>query len=211
MNTSNPRHHLVSRDQVLVAHAADMIARTGFSQDHFAQALSDHLHQLVPAKAIAKDVPAFLLLAQSNDSEAFLKASGAWLRRVGRWLSGEVDLPSWIEEAWVEALEDDFQERCINELASRHGLSGARALAGDANPVGVFGQLVARMGRTVTLGSDILADGRIDAQDLEKLPEFVESLRSAEARCSELRTRAEEVLRKQPRLVAVGDQVTPGQ
>lgn len=210
MNTSNPRHHLVSRDQVLVAHAADMIARTGFSQDHFAQALSDHLHQLVPAKAIAKDVPAFLLLAQSNDSEAFLKASGAWLRRVGRWLSGEVDLPSWIEEAWVEALEDDFQERCINELASRHGLSGARALAGDANPVGVFGQLVARMGRTVTLGSDILADGRIDAQDLEKLPEFVESLRSAEARCSELRTRAEEVLRKQPRLVAVGDQVTSG-
>lgn len=211
MNTSNPRHHLVSRDQVLVAHAADMIARTGFSQDHFAQALSEHLHELVPAKAIAKDVPDFELLAQGNDSDAFLKASGAWLRRVGRWLSGEVDLPSWIEEAWVEALEDDFQERCINELASRHGLSGARALAGDANPVGVFGQLVARMGRTVTLGSEILEDGRIDAGDLEKLPEFVESLRSAEARCSELRTRAEEVMRTQPRLKAVGDQVTPGQ
>lgn len=211
MNTSNPRHHLVSRDQVLVAHAADMIARTGFSQDHFAQALSEHLHELVPAKAIAKDVPDFELLAQNNDSEAFLKASGAWLRRVGRWLSGEVDLPSWIEEAWVEALEDDFQERCINELASRHGLSGARALAGDANPVGVFGQLVARMGRTVSLGSEILEDGRIDACDLEKLPEFVESLRSAEARCSELRTRAEEVMRTQPRLTVVGDQVTPGQ
>ncbi|PWB34651.1 hypothetical protein DCO48_05775 [Pseudomonas sp. SDI] len=210
MNTSNPRHHLVSRDQVLVAHAADMIARTGFSQDHFAQALSEHLHGLVPAKAIAKDVPDFQIIAQGNDSEAFLKASGAWLRRVGRWLSGEVDLPSWIEEAWVEALEDDFQERCINELASRHGLSGARALAGDANPVGVFGQLVARMGRTVTLGSEILEDGRIDAGDLEKLPEFVESLRSAEARCSELRTRAEEIMRTQPRLKAVGDQVTPG-
>lgn len=210
MNTSNPRHHLVSRDQVLVAHAADMIARTGFSQDHFAQALSEHLHELVPAKAIAKDVPDFQLLAQGNDSEPFLKASGAWLRRVGRWLSGEVDLPSWIEEAWVEALEDDFQERCINELASRHGLSGARALAGDANPLGVFGQLVARMGRTVTLGSDILADGRIDAQDLAKLPEFVESLRSAEARCSELRTRAEEVIRTEPLLRAVGDQVMSG-
>lgn len=211
MNMSNLRHHLVSRDQVMVAHAANMIARTGFSQDHFAQALSEHLHELVPAKAIAKDVPDFQLLAQGNDSDAFLKASGAWLRRVGRWLSGEVDLPSWIEEAWVESLDDDFQERCINELASRHGLSGARALAGDANPVGVFGQLVGRMGRTVALGSDILADGRIDAQDLEKLPEFVESLRSAEARCSELRTRAEEVLRKQPRLKAVADQVTPGQ
>lgn len=209
MNTSNPRQLLVSRDQVLVAHAADMIARTGFSQDHFAQALSSHLHDLVPAKALAKDVPDFHVLAQSNDTEAFLKASGAWLRRVGRWLSGEVDLPSWIEEAWVQALEDDYQDRCLNELASRHGLTGARALSGDANPVGVFGQLVARLGSAVALGSEILADGRIDAQDLAKLPEFVERLRSTEARCSELRARAEEVLRDQPRLKAVSDKVNP--
>ncbi|HGM5587093.1 TPA: hypothetical protein ACKP2Y_003458 [Pseudomonas putida] len=209
MNTSNPRHLLVSRDQVLVAHALDMIARTGFSQDHFAQALSSQLHDLVPTKAIAKDVPDFELLAQGNDSDTFLKASGAWLRRVGRWLSGEVDLPSWIEEAWVQALEDDYQDRCLNELASRHGLTGARALRGDANPVGVFGQLVARMGSTVALGSEILADGRIDAQDLAKLPEFVERLRSAEARCSELRSRAEDVLHDQPRLHAVSDKVNP--
>lgn len=200
MNTSNPRHLLVSRDQVLVAHAADMIARTGFSQDHFAQALSSHLHDLVPAKAIAKDVPDFHALAQGNDTETFLKVSGAWLRRVGRWLSGEVDLPSWVEEAWVQALEDDYQDRCLNELASRHGLTGARALSGDANPIGVFGQLVARLGSTVSLGSEILEDGRIDAHDLSKLPDFVERLRSVEARCSELRTRAEEVILEQSQL-----------
>lgn len=206
MNTSNAGRASVSRDQVLVAHAADMIARTGFSQDHFAQALSSQLHLMVPAKAIAKDVPDFQALAQGNDTEVFLKASGAWLRRVGRWLSGEVDLPSWVEEAWVQALEGDFQERCVNELASRHGLTGARALHGDANPVGVFGQLVARLGSTVELGSEILADGRIDAHDLDKLPEFVEQLRATEARCSELRARAEDVLRLQ-RLATV-DQVT---
>ncbi|MNJ62127.1 hypothetical protein D3C77_579550 [compost metagenome] len=162
---------------------------------------------MVPTKAIAKDVPDFHTLAQGNDTEAFLKASGAWLRRVGRWLSGEVDLPSWIEEAWVHALDGDFQERCLNELSSRHGLTGARALSGDANPVGVFGQLVARLGSTVALGSEILEDGRIDAEDLAKLPEFVERLRSAEARCSELRARAEAVLLDQPRLKAVSDQV----
>ncbi|ORL70298.1 hypothetical protein B7H19_05995 [Pseudomonas putida] len=194
MNTSNPRHLLASRDQVLVAHAADMIARTGFSQDHFAQALSGHLHDLVPGKAIAKDVPDFHALTKSNNTDAFVKASGAWLRRVGRWLSGEVDLPSWIEEAWVQALEDDYQDRCLNELASRHGLSGARALSGDANPIGVFGQLVARLGSTVSLGSEILVDGRLDAHDAAKLPDFIERLRSVEARCSELRTRAEEVM-----------------
>lgn len=194
MNTSNSRHFTVTRDQVLVAHAVEMVARTGFSQDDFAQALSSQLHQLIPGKAIGKDVPDFDALAQGNDTGAFLKASGAWLRRVGRWLSGEVDLPSWIEEAWVQALAADFQEHCLNELASRHGLTGARALSGDASPVGVFGKLVARLGSTVELGSEILADGRMDAHDLDKLPEFVERLRSAEARCSELRARAEEVL-----------------
>lgn len=194
MNMSNSGQQHISRDQVLVAHAVEMIARTGFSQDDFAQALSSNLHRQIPEKATSKDVPDFKLLVQGNDTAVFLRASGAWLRRVGRWLSGEVDLPSWLEEAWVDALEGDFQECCLNELASRHGLTGARALIGDANPIGVFGALVARLGNTVALGSEILADGRIDVEDLDKLPEFVDRLRSVEARCSELRSRAEDVL-----------------
>jgi hypothetical protein len=188
----------ISRDQVLVAHAAEMIARTGISQDDFAQALSFNLHRQIPAKAASKDVPDFEALAQVNDTASFLRATGAWLRRVGRWLSGEVDLPSWLEESWVDALEDDFKDCCINELAHRHGLTGARELDGDGNPLGAFGQLVARLGNTVELGSEILADGRIDLEDLDKLPVFVDRLRSVEARCSELRTRAENVLLEQP-------------
>jgi hypothetical protein len=195
---SSSGHRSISRDQVLVAHAAAMIARTGFSQDDFAQSLSSHLHRLIPEKAVCKDVPDFKAIAKGNDTAAFLRASGAWLRRVNRWLIGEVDLPTWIEEAWVDSLEGDFQECCLNELASRHGLTGARALIGDANPLGVFGALVARLGHTVVLGSEILADGRIDKEDLDKLPEFVDRLRSVEARCSELRSRAEEVLREMP-------------
>lgn len=198
MTMSSSGHRSISRDQVLVAHAAAMIARTGFSQDDFAQSLSSHLHRLIPEKAVCKDVPDFKAIAKGNDTAAFLRASGAWLRRVNRWLIGEVDLPTWIEEAWVDSLEGDFQECCLNELASRHGLTGARALIGDANPLGVFGALVARLGHTVVLGSEILADGRIDKEDLDKLPEFVDRLRSVEARCSELRSRAEEVLREMP-------------
>lgn len=198
MTTSSSRQLSVSRDQVLVAHAVEMIARTGFSQDDFAQVLSAKLHHQIPAKASGKDVPDFSALAQGSDTTSFLRASGAWLRRVGRWLSGEVDLPSWVEESWVEALDGDFKESCINELASRHGLTGARELNGEGSPLGAFGQLVARLGSTVALGSEILADGRIDGEDLEKLPEFVDRLRSVEARCAELRARAETVLLEQP-------------
>lgn len=197
MTTSSPRQLSVSRDQVLVAHAVEMIARTCFSQDDFAQVLSAKLHQQIPAKAALKDVPDFSVFALGNDTASFLRASGAWLRRVGRWLSGEVDLPSWLEESWVEALAGDFKDSCINELASRHGLTGARELDGNGNPLGAFGQLVTRLGTTVALGSEILADGRIDADDLDKLPEFVDRLRSVEARCGELRSRAEAVLLEQ--------------
>jgi hypothetical protein len=198
MTMSNSGQSSISRDQVLVAHAAQMIARTGISQDDFAQLLSYNLHRHIPAKALSKDVPDFEALAQGNDTASFLRASGAWLRRVGRWLSGEIDLPSWLEESWVDALEGDFKDFCINELAHRHGLTGARELDGAGNPLGAFGQLVARLGNTVALGSEILADGRIDLEDLDKLPEFVDRLRSVEARCSELRTRAETVLLEQP-------------
>ncbi|KTC36563.1 hypothetical protein AO260_15205, partial [Pseudomonas sp. ABAC21] len=197
MTTSSPRQLSVSRDQVLVAHAVEMIARTCFSQDDFAQVLSANLHQQIPAKATLKDVPDFTALALGNDTTSFLRASGAWLRRVGRWLNGEVDLPSWLEESWVETLAGDFKDSCINELASRHGLTGARELDGNGNSLGAFGQLVTRLGTTIALGSEILADGRIDADDLDKLPEFVDRLRSVEARCGELRSRAEVVLLEQ--------------
>lgn len=203
MNTSNPRHGSVSRDQVLVAYASQMIARTSFSQDGFAQALSAQLHRLIPEKAAAKEVPDFEALARGNDSSSFLKASGAWLRRVGRWLSGEVELPGWIEEAWVQALEGEFREHCLNELASRHGLSGARVLNGEVSPVGVFGQLVARLGQTVEMGSEILADGLIDATDLPLLPDFIARLMSVEARCVELRAKAEAAMEE-------GAGTTPG-
>lgn len=54
MHTSSSRHIVQTRDQVLVAHAANQIARTSLSQDDFAQALSRELHLSFPEKAIAK-------------------------------------------------------------------------------------------------------------------------------------------------------------
>lgn len=193
MNTSNPGQP-ISRDQVLVAHAVEMIARTAFSQDDFAQSLSANLHLLIPAKAVGKDVPN---VGSLTHGDGFLKTSGTWLRRVNRWLTSEVDLPCWIEEAWVQSLTGEFQECCLNELASRHGLTGARELDSDGNALGEFGQLVVKLGLTVQLGSEILSDGRIDADDLANLPDFVDRLRAVEARCSGLRSHAEDVLEQQ--------------
>ncbi len=52
METSSPRHSVQTRDQVLVAHAANQIARTSLSQDDFAQALSREIYLIVPVTKI---------------------------------------------------------------------------------------------------------------------------------------------------------------
>ncbi len=193
MNTSSLRHSF-SRDQVLIAHAVEMIARTSLSQDDFAEELSKQIHLSIPEKARAKEVPDFTALAATSDTSAFLKASGSWLRKVNRWLSGEVELASWIEEAWVLALDAEHQERCINELASRHGLIGARASSAEAAPVTAFAQFVTRMGHATEAGSSVLADGVIDAADLPHLPGFIDNLLAVESRAHELRRQAENEL-----------------
>lgn len=194
MTPSNTRH-AASRDQVLVAYAAEMIARTSCSQEKFAQALSAQLQGVLPAqKLIDAHVPDFAALAASNDTHSFLKASSSWLKRVQRWLSLEVDMPSWLEEAWVLALEPEYRERCVNELAARYGLAGARAMQSDACAATAFGQLIARLGLAVEAGSEVLADGKIDAADVPHLPEFVDRLLAVEGRACELRRAAENEL-----------------
>lgn len=194
MTTSNARQPSDSRDQVLVAHAAEMIARTAFSTARFAEQLADQLHALVPSKATDAGVPNFESLAAAGAAGPFLKASAAWLKRVQRWLDGEVDLPSWVEEAWVQALEPAYRERCINELAARHGLIGARAIGTDGCAVTAFGHLVSRLGGTVEACGVVLADGRIDAADVPHLPAMVEALLVLESRAHELRRVAENQL-----------------
>lgn len=204
MTSSKTRQLALTRDQVLVAHAAVMIARTSMSQDKFAQALAAQLHALVPGKALEANVPDFEALAANSDVAGFLKAAGSWLKRVQRWLCGDIDMPSWLEEAWVQALDHDYRERCLNELASRHGLIAARALLADVPAVCTFGQLVAGLGHAVELGSAVLADGQIDEQDLPLLPTFVEKLLAVEARCCELRNQAQNELHRQRFTSAAG-------
>lgn len=182
----------ITRDQVLIAHAHEMITRTSCSQDGFAQALAAQLYEQSPELAAERSVPDFEAMARTNDTTTFVRASGAWLRKVGRWLAGDVDLPAWIEEAWVQALELPFQERCMNELAARHGLTGARQVAELPCPLTAFGQLVSRLGSAVSVGSEVLEDGVIDHHDRALLPQFIDQLRSVEARAGELRLQAEQ-------------------
>lgn len=203
MNTSDFRHSPVTRDQVLVAHAQAMIARTHMSQEDFAEALNACLFMLAPEKAAEKGLPHLGALMKTAAAADFLRDAGKWLKRVERWLSGDVELPSWVEEAWVQALLPEFKESCLNELAARHGLIAARAMSDDACPVSALAQLITRMGLAVGTASEVLADGKIDAADLPLLPDLIDRLRSVEGRAHELRVMAEEALSNEPSALRV--------
>ncbi|WP_323986427.1 hypothetical protein [Pseudomonas canadensis] len=194
MQTSSSRHTVQTRDQVLVAHAANQIARTSLSQDDFAQALSRELHLSCPEKAVAKEVPDFEALTLHNDVADFVKATGRWLKRVQRWLSGDQEMPSWLEEAWVNALEPEFRDHCVNELASRHGLTGARQMTSDQCANKSFGALIRALGDVIDTGSEVFDDQVMCELDLPHLPAFAKQCRQVEAKAGELGRRAEQLL-----------------
>lgn len=195
METSSPRQELQTRDQVLIAHAQNQIARTSLSQDDFAQALSREIHRTVPARKITDaKVPDFEELARQNDIDEFVKATGRWLKRVQRWLSAENELPSWLEEAWVDALIPEYRDHCINELASRHGLIGARHLDSDLCANKSFGALIRALGDVIDTGSEVFDDQVMCKDDLPHLPAFAKQCRQVEARAGELGRKAEALI-----------------
>lgn len=194
MQTSSSRQSQFSRDQVLVAHAANQIARTCLSQDAFAQMLSRELHLSIPERAIKKDVPDFNSPELTSNPCEFIKATGRWLKRVQRWLSGDQEMPSWLEESWVNALEPEFRDHCVNELASRHGLIGARQMTSNQCANKSFGALIRALGDVIDTGSEVFDDQVMCEQDLPHLPAFAKQCRQVEAKAGELGRKAEQLL-----------------
>ncbi|MFJ6826060.1 hypothetical protein [Pseudomonas sp. MD332_8] len=195
MQTSSSRHTLQTRDQVLVAHAANQIARTSLSQDDFAQALSRELHLSIPDRAKEKVVPDFNSPELTGDVSEFVKATGRWLKRVQRWLNGDQEMPSWLEESWVNALEPEYRDHCLNELASRHGLTGARQMTSDQCANKSFGALIRALGDVIDTGSEVFDDQVMCELDLPHLPAFAKQCRQVEAKAGELGRKAEQLMK----------------
>ncbi|WLH16566.1 hypothetical protein [Pseudomonas simiae] len=203
MQMSSSRHTVQTRDQVLVAHAANQIARTGLSQDDFAQALSRELYLSIPDRAIEKVVPDFNSPQLTGDVSEFVKATGRWLKRVQRWLNGDQEMPSWLEESWVNALEPEYRDHCLNELASRHGLTGARQMTSEQCANKSFGALIRALGDVIDTGSEVFDDQVMCEQDLPHLPAFAKQCRQVEAKAGELRRKAEALINGKPALKSI--------
>jgi len=181
MDTSNLRHE--TRDAVLVATARDMIARTSMSQDGFAEQLNHQLFDRAPARCREKGFPDLQALTKTADMQAYGRAYKAWSKRVERWLddSGDrIEIPSWIEESWVAALDQPWRDRALTELASRYGLLAVKQIgSGVDDALQVFAGIATNFGLVAGLGGKVFADGVFDQKDhmyAESFESFCRSL-----------------------------------
>lgn len=192
---SSYRHqtHSSTRDSVLIAHASDMLSRTGMSKDDFADSLSRSLYALAPEKAVAKEVPDLEAMTRTADHQTYSRVSGSWVRKVQRWLDSSVEMPAWIEEAWVQSLLPEWRERCLIELASRYGLLAVRPASIEGmGPMKTFSGLMGRMGDVAGVGAQVFDDLVLDEQDACYLPELIAGLRALCAKASTLIDAAEQ-------------------
>lgn len=181
METSNLRHE--TRDAVLVAIARDMIARTSMSQDGFAEQLNHQLFDRAPARCKEKGFPDLQALTKTADMQAYGRAYKAWSKRVERWLddSGDrIEIPSWVEESWVAALDQPWRDRALTELASRYGLLAVKQIgSGVDDALQVFAGIATNFGLVAGLGGKVFADGVFDQKDhmyAESFESFCRSL-----------------------------------
>jgi hypothetical protein len=181
METSNLRHE--TRDAVLVAIARDMIARTSMSQDGFAEQLNHQLFDRAPARCKEKGFPDLQAMTKTSDMQAYGRAYKAWSKRVERWLddSGDrIEIPSWIEESWVAALDQPWRDRALTELASRYGLLAVKQIgSGVDDALQVFAGIATNFGLVAGLGGKVFADGVFDDKDhiyAESFESFCRSL-----------------------------------
>jgi hypothetical protein len=181
METSNLRHE--TRDAVLVAIARDMIARTSMSQDGFAEQLNHQLFDRAPSRCKEKGFPDLQAMTKTADMQAYGRAYKTWSKRVERWLddSGDrIEIPSWIEESWVAALDQPWRDRALTELASRYGLLAVKQIgSGVDDALQVFAGIATNFGLVAGLGGKVFADGVFDHKDhvyAESFESFCRSL-----------------------------------
>lgn len=193
MKTSNWRHG--TRDAVLISIAQDMIARTSVSRESFAEELNACLWESFPDRAADRQVPNLRAMERTADLKTYGRAHGNWSKRVERWLDPDgVDIPAWLEESWIDALQQPWRERALIELAGRYGLLAVRPVGVEGmGAVQVFGALMGRMGDVTGLGSKVFDDLVLDESDKEHLPEFTAALYALAAKATALAQASERV------------------
>lgn len=203
MPTSANRHP--SRDALLRDGLGQLKAQRGITLDSFALMLNDIVHATVPTKM--GDQPAIRSFTTLDDAS---RVMSSWRKRVERWFTdpqdGGTEIPAWLEEPWVTALEELGDEETRIALARRHGFLGVRAPESTANHATGFSALGAisqNTGLVMRSFPELLEDGVLDENDANDAPAVIEDLDNAIAVLMGAKALIEEKVIKKARLRAV--------
>lgn len=115
-------------------------------------------------------------------------------KQVSRMRDGALRIPADLEEPWVLALPEPWRTEALDALAARHGLL-AVPLPDGAQILGGFGRFMASSGESMAAMEPIVADGLLNADDIEHIPEALTALQKLMRNAASLMARLEAVQR----------------
>jgi|GEM_PF-2986614 len=184
-STCGPVH--VTRLDALIFYRDRAIRETRFTAVDFAVAIAHAYHRLVPehARSIELTPP-----DESASHVVYAKGVERLRTQVKRYVIDSLHLPVVLEEAWVSALPEPYAGDCRAALARRYGFLGA--MSPEAAPCTdgeAVGRVMTETGECLSVLSQALADGRIDADDLRRLPHLLKEIRDAQAALASVEAR----------------------
>jgi len=156
----NPSSQM-SRPAHLIAITVEAMRQLPGGVMGFADRVADHYLANVP-----EDQRRAPIRPVVGDLDQMDKAQRANRQTINRYMTGEVRaFPSDLEESWVHALPPPAHDRALRELAARVGLLAARAPE-SAGAATTLGEIAKDVGALLQRMAPIIADDRIDANDL---------------------------------------------
>lgn len=157
----------------------------------FSLTFIEHYVQLVPEP---DRLPSLSHLPRGGNLAEYEADCGALRRQVSRLLDGTTRMPADLEPAWVRSLPEPFRAECLDALASMHGLLAVPQPEGT-QILGGFGRFMQSSGATLAAMEPIVADGLLNTDDAEHIPEALGELQKLIRAAASLQARIEAVQR----------------
>lgn len=154
-----------TRQDVLIHFANIHRMRNSLSVADFAEALAKNYTNMVAERARSVALKVCSRNAPAAEYTA-LKSSNTKL--VQRYLDSSQHFPVEVEESWIATLDADLQRDCIHALCARYGVLPVQVEA--AATVSGLGEVLKEHAEAMTAEAPMLADGKIDDDDIEHAP-----------------------------------------
>lgn len=165
-----------ARDEFLIKHTKRFLKAHRVYIKSFAKQLNQQCLASLPDKALAAhgiDNP-----DAYQSIEQYLAAETSFLRRLERWMNGTINVPIWLEEPWVQALEALGDLGIRPALQKRYGYLPVKNEQAAGLNLFCLGQITQEYGRYMQHASSVLDDKTIDdGDDLQDLQQMSTQIR----------------------------------